>query len=851
MNHSNKHAKTGFNAAVICLAVFVATLVQAADTVKPASRYAQASDMLLENGVTDVVFAERYYGNDGHWYANFGYFFDGPDNVAFGKNGGKLQRLDIKSGKVTTLFEDKAGSIRDPAVHYEALKIIFSYRKGGTMQFHLYEINADGSGLRQLTDGIYDELEPTYLPDGGLAFVSSRSKRWVQCWLVHVATLYRSDGNGQNIRLLSANIEQDNTPSVLHDGRLLFTRWEYVDRSQVQFHHLWTCNPDGTNQTVFYGNMHPNNVFIDARPIPGSDRVVFVDSPGHGAREHEGNLSTVTEKQGPDDRSANKKIGNVRCRDPFAINENCFMVAGPRCIQVVDGSGNVFPLYHSNMDIHEPRPLIRRERERVIASHVDLSKAKGTLVLDNVYIGRNMKGIKKGEIKKLMVLETLPKPLNYGAGQHDFIPISHGGTFTLERILGTVPVESDGSAHFELPANRPLFFIAVNENNESIKRMHSFLSVMPGEILSCIGCHEERVKTPRMRPSITLAIQRPASQIEPIAGLPYMIDFPTHVQPILDKHCVECHNPDKPEGRIMLTGDHGSVYSQSYMTLTTAGYVSDGRNNVGNTAPRSVGDSASRLMTMLDGSHYGAKLSVEDVEMIRNWIHVGAPYPGTSASLGTGMVRPDSLTKGYGPARTKAEKAFQGNCLNCHKNVQLPRIDQYSIAGLKNKQDYFWDTHMAYNLSKPEKSPLLLAPLARDAGGWGTCRARSQSKEQTREAGKLFEDTDNSDYQAILAYVEEGKRSLERNKRWDMPGFKPHPYYVREMKRYGILPETFSLEHETDIDVFEIDRRYWESSWYYPNHDGPKLFPNETLNKMMISPKRGIPWENDVTRAMD
>ncbi len=845
----HQRVKYMYEVALLSLVVFGASFVNAADTVRPELGHTRARKMLLENGVAEVVFAERYYSNDGHWYANFGYFFDGPDNVTFAKNGGRLQKLDVKSGKITTLFEDKEGSVRDPAVHYDAQKILFSYRRGGTMQFHLYEINVDGSGLRQLTDGIYDELEPTYLPDGGLAFVSSRSKRWVQCWLVHVATLYRSDGDGKNIQLLSANVEQDNTPSVLHDGRLLFTRWEYVDRSQVQFHHLWTCNPDGTNQTVFYGNMHPNNVFIDARPIPGSDRVVFVDSPGHGSREHEGYLSTVTEKQGPDDKSANVKIGNVRCRDPFAITKDCFLVAGPRCIQVVDGRGHVFPLVESDMDVHEPRPLIKRERERIVASHIDRSKAHGTLVLNNVYIGRNMEGIKQGEIKKLMVVETLPKPLNHGAGQHDFIPISHGGTFTLERILGTVPVEPDGSAHFELPANRPLFFIAVNEKNETIKRMHSFLSVMPGEVLSCIGCHEERVKTPQMQPTPTMAMKRPASRLEPIEGMPYMIDFPTHVQPILDKHCVTCHNPDRPEGRIMLTGDHGSVYSQSYMTLTTTGYVSDGRNHVGNTAPRAVGDSASTLMTMLDGSHYEAKLLPEEVEMIRNWIHVGAPYPGTSASLGTGMVRPEYLTKAYRPAKQEAQGAFHRNCINCHSNIKLPGIDQYSISGLKDKKTYFWDTHMAYNLSRPDKSPLLLAPLAREAGGWGTCKARHQKKTQLRAAAKLFEDTTHPDYQAILAYIEEGKRSLENNKRWDMPGFKPHPFYVREMKRYGILPETFSLAKESNIDVFAIDRRYWESSWYYPNDDGPELYPNETLNRMMISPKRGIRWENDVTQT--
>ena len=812
---------------------------------RPASA-SEASEALLERGVGEIVFAERPFGRDGHWYANFGYFFNGPHNSVY-TSGSRLLKLDVKSGKVTTILEDPAGSIRDPAVHYDAKKILFSYRKGRTAQFHLFEINVGGTGLKQLTDGIYDDLEATYLPDGGIAFVSGRAKRWVNCWQVQVAVLYRCDGDGKNIRQLSPNIEQDNTPCVLPDGRLVFTRWEYVDRSQVNFHHLWSCNPDGTNQAAYYGNMHPGSVFIDARAIPGTDRVVFIDSPGHGAREHAGFLSTVTDRLGPDDRSAKKTIGSVRCRDPYAVAKDCFLVAAGNNIDVVNGSGKVMRLHSSKIHAHEPRPLIERAPERVIPSRVDLSKSTGTLILNNVYVGRKMQGVRKGEIKKLIVLETLPKPLNFGQGMHDFIPISHGGTFTLARILGTVPVEADGSAHFKLPANRPLFFIALNEKNESIKRMHSFLSVMPGEVLSCVGCHEDRVKTPASASSgMSMAMRRPPSRLKAVPGVPYTIDFPRHIQPILDKHCVKCHSPDKPDGKIMLTGDRGSVYSQGYFTLTALGYVSDGRNKFGNSAPRSVGDSASPLMKMLAGSHYKAKLSAAEIEMIRNWIHIGAPYPGTYAALGTGMVRYNNLPNGYRPARGKADQAFRRSCSKCHRN-RLASLERYSIAGLKNKGNYLWDTHMAYNLSRPAKSPILMAPLARKAGGWGLCKKRNDSPAQKEAAGKLFRDTRNPDYQALLKMIEQGKRCLEQNKRWDMPGFKPHRFYVREMKRYGVLPESFDMDRDK-VDVFEVDRRYWESFWYYPKGGGPKLYPNKNIKRMLILPKQGIPWAKDLTR---
>ncbi len=828
---------------VLCgLAVLLASLATPAGA-------SPASEALLKRGVREIVFSERAFGRDGHWYANFGYFFDGPQNPTY-TSGSRLVKLDVATGKTTAILEDSAGSIRDPKVHYDAKKILFSYRKGGRGQFHLYEINVDGTGLKQLTDGIYDDLEPTYLPDGGIAFVSGRSKRWVNCWLVQVAVLYRCDGNGGNIRQLSPNIEQDNTPWVLPDGRIIFTRWEYVDRSQVKFHHLWSCNPDGTNQAAYFGNMHPGSVFIDAKPIPGSDRVVFIDSPGHGAKEHAGYLSTVTDKHGPDEKSAKKRIGQVRGRDPFAVSNDCFLIATDKHIDVVDGRGKVMRLHSSKTHLHEPRPIRPYPRERVIPSRVDLSKATGTLVLDDVTIGRKMGGVKKGEITKLIVLETLPKPLNFGAGMHDFIPISHGGTFTLSRILGTVPVEPDGSAHFKLPANRPLFFIAVNDRNESIKRMHSFLTVMPGEVLSCVGCHEDRAKTPAsVSKGVRMAMKRPPSTLTPVPGVPFTIDFPRDVQPILDKHCIKCHSPDKPDGKIILTGDHGPVYSLSYMTLTTAGYVSDGRNGLGNSAPRSVGDSASKLMKMLDGSHHKAKLTAAEVETIRNWIHIGAPYPGTYAALGTGMVRHNTLPRTYRAAQSKANAAHKRSCSPCHRQ-RLPDPVRYSIAGTRNKNDnrFFWDPHMAFSLSRPAKSAILLAPLSRKAGGWGLCKAKGKTPAQAKAAAGLFADTKNPDYQAILAFVQQGKLAISgTNKRWDTPGFRPHPFYVREMKRYGVLPESFDIDRDK-IDVFDVDRRYFQSFWYYPQGGGPKLYPNKITRRLLASPKPNIPWEKDLTK---
>ena len=206
---------------------------------------------------------------------------------------------------MTTILEDKEGAVRDPVVHYDAEKILFSYRKGGTPFYHLYEINLDGSDLRQLTDGPYDDIEPCYLPDGGIVFVSSRCKRWVNCWLTKVANMHRCDADGGNIRQISANIEQDNTPWPLPDGRVLYQRWEYVDRSQVDYHHLWTANPDGTGEMVYFGNLHPGTVMIDAKPIPETNKVVAIFSPGpRAARSTTARSPWSTSAKGPTSRAS-------------------------------------------------------------------------------------------------------------------------------------------------------------------------------------------------------------------------------------------------------------------------------------------------------------------------------------------------------------------------------------------------------------------------------------------------------------------------------------------------------------------------------------------------------------------
>ena len=621
-----------------------------------------------EPEIGDVIFAVRPAGPDGHYYANFGYYCYDPNLKVYPK-GGQLCRLNLPSGKVTVLLDDPTGGVRDPQMHYDGRKVLFSYRPGETEHYHLHEINVDGTGLRQLTDGPFDDIEPTYLPDGAIAFCSSRCNRWVACWKVPVAILYRCDSDGQNIRMLTSNAVTENTPSVLHDGRILYTRWEYNDRSQLCYHHLWTVNPDGSGQMTYFGNMYPagmhsnlasrdgnkvtyQNVpgavaMLDSKPIPGERSIVSIFSPGHGRQEHQGFVTVVDPRRGPDDEPSARRIHpDGAWRDPYPISAGDFLVARQRELHLMNDSGKTRLLYSlahpdPKMMLHEPVPVRPRQRERVAGGRSDASHAMGRLILADVAQGRNMGGVKPGEIKKLLVLEQLPVPFHDSPG---FDGISLWGPFTIARILGTVPVEPDGSAYLEVPAMRSLFFVSLDENDLSVKKMQSFVTVQPGEVTSCVGCHDSRTESPRSLGHNTLmAVGRRPSKIEPVPGAPQIVDFHRHVQPLLDKHCVECHGANDPDGEISL--DAGPGYPShgrgrvlnSYVELVRRFQeVADGRNAHGNHPPRTIGSSASKLMTRIDGSHYDVKVSAAEATLVRLWLDSGAVANGTYAIMDGG-----------------------------------------------------------------------------------------------------------------------------------------------------------------------------------------------------------------------
>ncbi len=291
-----------------------------------------------------------------------------------------------------------------------------------------------------------------------------------------------------------------------------------------------------------------------------------------------------------------------------------------------------------------------------------------------------------------------------------------------------------------------------------------------------------------------MALQRPAHPLEPIDGVPDVLDFPRDIQPILDRHCVACHHPDRREGGIDLCGDHTPKYSTAYWTITKHGLVADGRNQpYANRAPRSIGSSASRLMEFLTPAHYGVALSELEHKTIRLWIDTSATYPGTYAALGCGMY----------PVRLPYQ-VLVDRCSHCHAGQTKP--------GQKTPALNLTILQASCNLTRPEKSLVLRAPLPVDEGGLALC-------------GKSgFTGKDDPAYLATLRAIQTAATALQTDKRFDMPGFRPNKFYIREMQRFGILPA--DLRPDQPIDAYETDRQYWRSFWYRPAMERPGPQPN-------------------------
>ena len=622
---------------------------------------------------------------------NFGIHADpGGGLFILDRPGHGLDARDILDGKL------EKGSIQAPSLSYDGKRIVFAWvdlsqpidRKPDVDSgyFHLYTVNVDGTDLRQITSGPYDDVMPCWLPDGGIAFCSTRRKAHARCFGGGMAkgwstyTLHRAQPDGNDLRCLSYHDTNEWYPAVTNDGHILYARWDYVDREVTQHHNLWLTRPDGTNPIALWGNGVPNpQCMFQAKAIPGSSKVVCIGAGHHFAT---GGTLLLCD---PDVDNLNSYAAIERLTDdvpisetewgrgasgpgqwyfsPQPLSETYYLVAyspiapvsqkqrGANCpngmgLYLLDRFGNRELIYRDpEICSLNPIPLRPRPMPRALPPQVDPAKSAGVMVLSNVYEG--LVDVPRGTIKELRIVQIFPN-------RHISKPRVACGPDDLARaILGTVPVEADGSACFEVPAGKAVAFQAMTADGFAYQTMRSLTYVHPGERTSCIGCHERT--TTAVYNKEAMALRRPPSKIEPgpMGGTPF--SYPRFIQPILDKHCIRCHGQEKaadkpaaekpsplaeltgarkdakPKPKLDLTSAPERGFSRSYMALAGRRDLVPRTNSGIQVSPPAGPISAmnSGLVKLLKAGHYKVTLSDEEWRRLAAWIDLNALFYGS------------------------------------------------------------------------------------------------------------------------------------------------------------------------------------------------------------------------------
>jgi hypothetical protein len=678
------------------------------------------------------------------------------------------------------LVSSPTGQILDCDLSYDGRTILFSWRRKQDEGYHLWTINVDGTELRQLTDGEWHDYNACWLPDGGIAFLSTRSPQFAYCWHAPVGILYRMEPDGSGFQKLSANYLNDFTPAVLDDGRILYSRWEYVDRPAIPIQSMWTVNPDGTGLSVFFGNrvLSPGT-FMEARSIPGTSRVICTmtghNGPTRGAigvidRARGVNAQAAIENVTPDVAVPNVNEGNGNTGGtkqyscPYPLDARRFVVSiqGPLLVRTISGECQAVVLEapDDGMQYLSARPIRPHRRPPVITPAPAEKTDFATLFLQDIYNGLGPH-VERGEVKRLRVVREMQKTVRIDpslrAFGFQFPVISCGATYAGKTVLGEVPVEPDGSACFRVPAGVPIYFMALDEQGRAVQRMRSFTHFMPGEVQGCVGCHEHRRQASRA--NLAAAFSKPPLDLEPPEWGPGGFDYSRLVQPVLDEHCTGCHNPvDAPKG-IDLTGGKTDFFNVSYDVLARANqgplgspYVSwiptyNGQEqNILRFHPKAWGSHQSVLAEVVLSGHPDEegkpKIELDDASRRRilAWIDLNVPYYGSSETaypemIGCRRIYPGDLDK------VLAEVGAR-RCAACHKEGKIPRRE--------------WT-----RVTEPQLNPFLVAPLAKAAGGSERC------------GQPVFPSTDDPDYQAILAALQPAEAMLAATPRIDMPGGQP------------------------------------------------------------------------------
>ena len=551
--------------------------------------------------------------------------------------------------------------VGDVDLDYDADRVMFSTGKGNEKGWRVFEKRLDDSDPVQITPDDQNDIDfydPCYLPDGRRLFVATSGFHGVPCVTGsdYVGNLHLMEKDGSIRRLV---YDQDNSwcPMVMDNGRILFLRWEYTDSAHYFSRVLMTMNPDGTDQQEFFGSgsYWPNSLFF-ARTLPGSStKFVGVISGHHGlarlgklvlfdvARgriETAGAVQTIPGYGKPvPNKTRDQLVAGVDplFLHPYPLNDDLFLVSMRKkdvmtgfSVVLADRYDNLIPLWQSAFDnLYEPLPLQKRKRPTMPLDRVKKGEKDCTVYMVNAQNGPGLKGVPVGKVKALRVFSYEYSPRNTGGHYH----IGFEGPWDIRTILGTVPVEEDGSCFFRCPANTPISVQTLDENGQSMQQMRSWLVGMPGETIACMGCHEKQNATAPRGPSI--AGRKAPVSIRPWNGARRGFAFDREVQNVLDRACVGCHN-DKTQTKnaigqtipsFEMTPKHG--FTTAYFNLMKYVRRNGPEGDYHILTPLEFFADTSELIQILKKGHHGVKLTGSEMDRLVTWIDLNVPYWGT------------------------------------------------------------------------------------------------------------------------------------------------------------------------------------------------------------------------------
>ncbi|MDR1492017.1 MAG: SUMF1/EgtB/PvdO family nonheme iron enzyme [Planctomycetaceae bacterium] len=637
-------------------------------------------------------------------------------NSSLPKNGynDEIMSFDVKSKELSPVYKPPRDTlISDLDLHFDAERLMFS-AVGENNRWHIFELQLKTGETKQLThgDNDVDFYDSCYLPDGRIITTCTAAMIGVPCVAgsSHVANLFLLDPKTQKIRQLCFDQEHNWSPAVLNDGRVLYTRWEYADIPHANSRLLFHCNPDGTSQLEYYGsNSYWPASILFTRPIPNHPtRVVgivgghhdngrigemVILDPAISRSEADGTVQKITGYGKKVKAAATDGLTRKawpKFVHPAPISDKYFLVtAKPKPdslfgIYFVDVFDNMILLKElAGNALVEPLPLKSRQLPPIITDRIDQKRNDAHIFISDIYEGPGLTGIPRGTVKSLR-LYTYHYAFHNTGGMLG--SVGQDGPWDVRGILGTVPVEKDGSAHFRVPANVPVSVLPLDENGQALQLMRSWMTTMPGENLHCTGCHEPQNNSPPAKSRLPVALRKKASEITPynppnpdgktllkqlnVKGF----SFAEQVQPVLDRYCVECHNgeaekevktalvKDRPVGTalngkpfaINLRGDQmiegwssaisgncgvkwGGKWSVGYDNLQRFVRRPGIESDYGLFSPMEYSVNTTELIQILKQGHYGVQLDKDSWNKLMTWIDMNTPYHGnwTRANQGS------------------------------------------------------------------------------------------------------------------------------------------------------------------------------------------------------------------------